>query len=420
MESRNPSLAAPAPATNLPLRLVLWSQGPQALQEMEATHHLPLRSAIAAHGLRNGRNPGSILGRYLGIRSTGEQPLRLAGHQRRGSCPGITSAWTTRDALSGHGFFSVSEVRRMSVVSRSFMHTKAFTVFPLIFSLIGVYNRRMPISARYKLRIILIGLFLSSTFVFGQDGFISNWSDMVTRTENEQPHWIVPLATTTPTLHQLFRYDIQWQIHNGGVTTDNFGVSKGLEIIPEKHVEVVLAVPPYIVNNPGSSKDGFGDWQFLVKYRIAAANEEHGNYILTVFYQMSFPTGQYKQGALNTIMTPTVAYGKGFKDFSVQGTLGGSLPTGNTATIGRTILWNNALQYRVLKKIWPEIEFNFTHYYEGSHDRHSLLYVTPGIVFGKFPIHNRFSFIIGGGFQIAATSFHPTNHNEILSIRFPF
>ena len=50
----------------------------------------------------------------------------------------------------------------------------------------------------------------------------------------------------------------------------------------------------------------------------------------------------------------------------------------------------------------------------------SLLYVTPGVVFGKFRIHNRFSFIIGGGFQIAATSFHPTNHNEILSIRFPF
>jgi len=314
----------------------------------------------------------------------------------------------------------VSAVRRMSVVSRSFMNTKGFAVFTLIFSLIGVYKRRMPISARNKFRIILIGLFLSSTFVFGQDGFISNWLDMVTRTENEQPHWIVPLATTTPTLHQLFRYDIQWQTHSSVVTTDSYGVSKGLEIIPEKNVEVVLAVPPYVVNNPASPKDGFGDWQFLVKYRIAAANEEGGNYILTVFYQMSFPTGQYKQGAPNAIITPTVAYGKGFKDFSVQGTLGGSLPTGNTAAIGRTILWNNALQYRVLRKIWPEIEFNFTHYYEGSHDRHSLLYVTPGVVFGKFRIHNRFSFTLGGGFQIAATSFHPTNHNEILSIRFPF
>ncbi len=272
-----------------------------------------------------------------------------------------------------------------------------------------------------KIRFIVsFGLFLSSTLVFGQDGFISNWLDMVTQTENEQPHWIVPLATLSPTLHQLFRYDIQWQTHNSGVTTDNYGVSKGLEVIPEKNIEVFLAVPPYIVNNPNSPNNGFGDWQFLVKYRIAAANEEHGNYILTAFYQMSFPTGQHQQGALSPVITPTIAYGKGLMDFSVQGTLGGSLPTANTATIGRTILWNNALQYRVLKKIWPETEFNFTHYYEGSHDGHSLLYVTPGVVFGRFPIHNRFSFTIGGGFQIAATSFHPTNHNGILSIRFHF
>jgi len=267
--------------------------------------------------------------------------------------------------------------------------------------------------------VVGVGLCLSTPLAFGQDGFIANSLDMVTQTQNQQPHWITPLATTTPRLEQEFRYDIQWQTHNNGVTTTNYGVSKGLEIIPQKNVEVILAVPPYIVSNP-DSKDGFGDWQFLVKYRIAAANEEDGNYIVTAFYQMSFPTGQHQQGALSPIITPTIAYGKGFKDFSVQGTLGGSLPTGNTATIGRTILWNNTLQYRILKKIWPEIEFNFTHYYDGSHDGHSLLYVTPGVVLGRFPIHNRFSFTIGGGFQIAATSFHPTNHNGILSIRFPF
>jgi len=48
------------------------------------------------------------------------------------------------------------------------------------------------------------------------------------------------------------------------------------------------------------------------------------------------------------------------------------------------------------------------------------VYLAPGLVLGLFPIHNRFSLTIGGGFQIAATSLHPTNHNGILSIRFPF
>ena len=262
---------------------------------------------------------------------------------------------------------------------------------------------------------------------FSQDGFFADWFDMVSKTQAEQPHWITPLATTTPRLEQEFRYDIQWQTHNSGVTTDNYGVSKGLEIIPAKNLEVILAVPPYIVNNPDSPQNGFGDWQFLVKYRIAAGNEEHGNYILTAFYQMSFPTGQYQEGALSPIITPTIAYGKGYKNFDVQGTLGYSLSTGNGAAIGNNLLWNNTFQYRVFRKIWPEIEVNFNQFHGGNnkivptaHPGKTLVYLTPGVVLGRFNLWHRLAFTAGGGFEIATTSFHPTNHIPILSIRFPF
>jgi hypothetical protein len=72
------------------------------------------------------------------------------------------------------------------------------------------------------------------------------------------------------------------------------------------------------VNNPDSPDDGYGDWQFLGKYRIAAGNEERGNYILTAFYQMTFPTRQYQEGALSPVITPTIAHGKGFGNFAVQ------------------------------------------------------------------------------------------------------
>jgi hypothetical protein len=268
---------------------------------------------------------------------------------------------------------------------------------------------------------------LSSTFTSAQDGFFADWFNMVSKTQAEQPHWITPLATTTPRLEQEFRYDIQWQTHNSSVTTDNYGVSKGLEIIPAKNFEVILAVPPYIVNNPDSPHDGFGDWQFLVKYRIAAGNEEHGNYILTVFYQMSFPTGEYQEGALSPIITPTIAYGKGYKNFDVQGTLGYSLSTGNGAAIGNNLLWNNTFQYRIFKKIWPEIEVNLNQYHGGNnnivptaHPGETLVYLTPGLVLGRFNLWHRLAFTAGGGFEIATTSFHPTNHIPILSIRFPF
>ena len=265
-----------------------------------------------------------------------------------------------------------------------------------------------------------IVLLYSPLIAFAQDDAFSDWFKMVSQTQAAQPHWITPLATTTPRLEQELRYDIQWQTHNNGVTTDNYGVSKGLEIIPQKNLEVILAIPPYIVNNPDSPKDGFGDWQFLVKYRIVARNEESGNYILTAFYQMSFPTGQYQEGSTNTIITPTIAYGKGYKNFDVQGTLGISLPTGNTPAIGRDLLSNNTFQYRVLKKIWPETELNITRYYQGSHAGNTSVYLTPGVVFGRFHLWHRLAFTGGAGFEIATTSFHPTNHIPILSIRFPF
>jgi hypothetical protein len=58
------------------------------------------------------------------------------------------------------------------------------------------------------------------------------------------PFWLEMNAANFPS------YDIQWQTYNSGVTATNYGVSKGLEIIPEKNVEVILAIPPYIVNNP--------------------------------------------------------------------------------------------------------------------------------------------------------------------------
>jgi hypothetical protein len=35
--------------------------------------------------------------------------------------------------------------------------------------------------------------------------------------------------------------------------TKQFGISKGLEIIPAKRWEVILAVPPYIENNADSA-----------------------------------------------------------------------------------------------------------------------------------------------------------------------
>jgi hypothetical protein len=251
-------------------------------------------------------------------------------------------------------------------------------------------------------------------------GFFSNWFDMVSRTQSEQPHWITPLAVTTPRLEQEFRYDLDWQTNNSGVTSGNYDGGKGLEIIPLDHVEVIISLPPYLVHNNPAVHDGFGDVSFLVKYRLLSSNEENGNYILTVFLGWSLPTGSYSNGALNPILTPTIAYGKGFRAFDVQGTFGVGLPTGNESLIGRAYAWNNAFQYRIFRKLWPEVEVNYTHFQDGSHDGKTQVFLTPGLIIGRLRLWKRVGLTFGGGFQIATTQFHTTNHNGIFSVRFPF
>jgi hypothetical protein len=85
-----------------------------------------------------------------------------------------------------------------------------------------------------------------------------------------------------------FRYDQFWQSQPHGVTTDNFGAGKGLELIPFQNFEVILGVPAWIAHNGAIQQakekkhskpptDGWADETFLIKYRIISANEEHGN-----------------------------------------------------------------------------------------------------------------------------------------------
>jgi hypothetical protein len=261
---------------------------------------------------------------------------------------------------------------------------------------------------------------LSSALAFAQDGYFVNWFARVDKTKDEQPHWVTPLATTTPRLEEEYRYDQLWQTNAKGVTTDNYDGGKGLELIPFEKVEVILNVPPYLAHNDLKVRDGFGDVAFLVKYRLLSANEEHGSHILTAFLGWSVPTGDHKNGAPHAVITPTIAYGKGFGDFDIQGTFGVGLPTADTNLVGRNYAWNNTFQYRVLRKFWPEVELNSTFFQNGKNDGLKQNFVTPGLVMGRFRLWGRVGFTMGGGYQIATTRFHTTNHNGILSIRFPF
>ncbi len=167
------------------------------------------------------------------------------------------------------------------------------------------------------------------------DGFLSGWFAHVARTQAEQPHWITPVFTTTPRLEEEFRYDIGLQQTAKGDVT-NYGVSKGLELIPTEHAEIIISPPPYIAHDNPNVHDGFGDMSFLLKYRLLAGNEEHGNYIITAFLGASIPTGSYTNGARNALVTPTFAFGKGWGNFDIQSTVGVGVPVGDTSKMERS------------------------------------------------------------------------------------
>ena len=271
-----------------------------------------------------------------------------------------------------------------------------------------------------KASLLYLVVILASNWALAQDGYFADWFARVDKTKDEQPHWVTPVATTTPRLEEEYRYDQLWPTNAKGITTDNYDGGKGLELIPFERVEVIVNVPPYLVHNDPTVSDGFSDLAFLVKYRLLTASEGHGNYILTAFLGWSVPTGQYKNGALHAIVTPTIAYGKGFGNFDLQGTFGVGFPVADTNLVGRNYAWNNTFQYRVFRKFWPEVELNSTFFQDGKNDGQKQNFATPGLVIGRLRLWSRVGFTIGAGYQIATTHFHTNNHNAILSVRFPF
>jgi len=259
-----------------------------------------------------------------------------------------------------------------------------------------------------------------SSFGSAIENYFIDWFPRVTQIQSEQPHWVTPLATVTPRLEEEVRYDQFFQSSRDGLATDNFSGGKGLELIPFQRTEIIIGMPPFLNRNMPHNTDGFGDWPFLVKLRMLSANEEEGNYIVTAFMGFSVPTGSNVNGNGHAIFTPTLAAGKGFGDFDVQSTLGVAFSDGGLDRLGVPVAWNTTFQYRLFKYFWPEFETNYTWQSYGADTGHNTLYLTPGILVGRIPIHERVGLTFGVGAQIAATFHRNYNHNLILTARIPF
>ncbi|MGH7213104.1 MAG: hypothetical protein ACREF1_16785, partial [Acetobacteraceae bacterium] len=209
-----------------------------------------------------------------------------------------------------------------------------------------------------------------------------------------------------------------------------FDSGKGLEFIPDETNEVLINLPPYEVKETKKSVSGWADWPFLtIKQRLLSANEENGNYIVSAFLGFQAPTGITAFTENAWIITPTIAGGKGWGDFDVQSTLGFPIPTNHENTIGTSLAWNTAFQYHIGTVIWPELEFNLTHWFDGERGGHTQVLMTSGVIFGRFPLFgSRAKLIFGAGYQFAITPgqiFTPAltpiyNHAWITTARLAF
>jgi hypothetical protein len=210
-----------------------------------------------------------------------------------------------------------------------------------------------------------------------------------------------------------------WQ-SNKGFTNANYGSGKGLELVPWDRVELYVSAPPCITHTKPGVIDGIGDMTFLFKYRAAAGNPEHGNYVVTAMLVATVPTGTYSNGSTDASVSPTLALGKGWGNFDLQGTAGVTVPTGDRNVLGTPVALNATAQYHLLKYFWPEVEINSTMWSNGKNDGKKQVFLSPGLVVGKLRLWKRLGFAFGGGVQIAATQFHAYEHNWVTSVRFPF
>jgi len=267
-------------------------------------------------------------------------------------------------------------------------------------------------------------LFTAALSAPAQNNFFGQWEARTSATQAKQPAWTPPLVTTFVPLIQVYRGDFTRQIGSTHATTWNYDGSKGLNLIPWANTEFDFNLPPLLTHSSPTAVDGAGDASFLGKYRILTGNARHDNYAISAFVGATVPTGSYKNGSSDATVSPGMGFGKGFGNFNLQSTLSAALPTGDTTRLGRPVAWNTAAEYRLAKYFWPETEFNATYFHGGPNDGRTQAFITPGLMAAHKlrPANDRsrLGLCVGGGEQIATSSFHSYNHALIFTGRLVF
>ncbi|HBK04689.1 MAG TPA: hypothetical protein DDZ81_02365 [Acetobacteraceae bacterium] len=247
------------------------------------------------------------------------------------------------------------------------------------------------------------------------DGFVAKWRAWVAQARATQPTWSSPLVTTTGMLEQRLRFDVD-RLHSGnGTDTTELDGGKGLDLIVNETTEIRFAAAPYYIRSGVSGTGrtqkgaieplaGFNDWPFLrVEERLFSSSASEGNYVVSALLQVQAPSGIERLTSNAWQYLPTLAFGKGWGKFDIQGTVGGVIPASRADVIGYQVQTNIAFQYHVQEVLWPELEVNWTYYANGQRGGLNQVYLTPGLVVGRFVLPDGLKFTFGVGYQAAIT-----------------
>ena len=217
-----------------------------------------------------------------------------------------------------------------------------------------------------------------------------------------QPSWVSPIVTTTARLEQNLRYEQTTQVAATGSRVDNFDNGKGARFIVADGIEVQANPPPLEHRTLTKQGSGTGDWQFTsLRYRVASANAEGGDYVVSVYSNFQAPSGSTLFTQKAWIFSPSVAAGKGWGRFDIQANATLQVPGSNRATIGDVFVGNVAFQYHLGEYFWPQFEVNTSHYIGGQRGGLTTVYLTPGILFGRFALTPDNNLTFGVGYQRA-------------------
>ncbi|WP_290990479.1 hypothetical protein [Hyphomicrobium sp.] len=234
--------------------------------------------------------------------------------------------------------------------------------------------------------------------------FFARWQQIARVAKASQPDWMTPLATVTPRLEQEFRSDQFFEQMGNGGHLNVYDGGKGFEFIPTTTNEVLINLPPYDQRTHVKQASGWGDWPaFTIKQRLISANKQDGDYIVTAFFGVQAPTGDIPFTNDAWVVTPTLAAGKGWGDFDIQATVGVPIPLEHENEIGTSIVTNVAFQYHLGQYFWPEFEVNYTHWADGARSGKDQVFLTPGLILGRFKVCDDSNLIIGAGYQFAVS-----------------